>query len=94
MKFHIERADPPHKWVGIFEDDETTKRIPFGASGYQDFTQHKNPIRRSMYLARHKAREDWTNPMSAGALSKWILWGESTNLEKNVRDFKTRFNLT
>jgi hypothetical protein len=94
MKFTLERAtDGTHKWVGVFTDGDKEKRISFGAKGYEDFTQHHNPLRRERYLARHKAREDWNNPMTAGALSKWILWGESTDIRRNVRRFKERFNL-
>jgi len=91
MKFKLEKAtDKVHKWVGIFDD---TKRVPFGAYGMSDYTIHKNKLRRDRYLQRHRAREDWTNPMTAGALSKHILWGESTDLETNVRLFKKRFHL-
>ena len=94
MKFTIEKAEKPHKWVGIFTDDDGKEtKISFGASSYQDYTQHKNPIRRTQYLVRHRTREDWTDPMTAGALSRWILW-ETPSIEKNVRLFKERFNLS
>lgn len=94
MKFHIEpAADGVHKWIGVFTDPGE-RRIPFGAKGYSDFTQNRDPLRRERYIARHKAREDWNNPMTAGALSRYILWGESSDIRKNVRQFKHRFNLT
>ena len=90
MKFTLERAtDGKHKWVGVFD----TRRVPFGAVGYQDYTQHHDRLRRINYLRRHKTRENWNDPQTAGALSKWILWGESTNLQANVRAFKRRFSL-
>jgi hypothetical protein len=91
--FRIEKADPPHKWVGIFTDkdgDET--RVKFGASGYDDLTISKDRRRKSLYLARHRTRENWNDPKTAGSLSRWILWN-TPNLEQNVRDFKKRFNL-
>lgn len=31
--------------------------------------------------------------MTAGSLSRWILWGDSINLETNIRSFKKKFNL-
>lgn len=96
MKFTLEPAsDKKHKWVGIFTDPVTKeeKRIPFGAYGMEDFTTHKNPLRRMRYIQRHKARENWNDPMTAGALSKWILWGQSTSLIENVKSFKRKFNL-
>lgn len=92
MKFSLQRAtDGKHKFVGVFDD---TRHIPFGAKGMSDYTIHKNPARRALYLSRHRARENWNNPQSAGALSRWILWGNSTSLEQNVRQFKERFSLS
>jgi hypothetical protein len=91
MKFVLKKAtDGVHKWVGIFDD---TKRVPFGAAGYEDYTINKNRLKRENYLNRHRTREDWKNPMTAGALSRWILWGNSTNLQTNVREFKKKFDL-
>ena len=93
MKFHLEKATDKHKYVGVFEkEDGHITRIPFGARGYEDMTTHKNNLRRLRYIARHKTREDWKSPMSAGALSRWILW-ETPNLETNVKLFKQKFNL-
>lgn len=94
MKFTLERAtDGVHKWIGVFEDEHTHRRIPFGAKGYEDYTQHKNPLRKEAYLRRHRSREDWNDPMTAGALSRFLLW-ESTSLQDAVRKFKRRFSLT
>ncbi len=42
------------------------KTISFGAKGYTDFTQSKDPAQKQRYLNRHRAREDWTNPKTAG----------------------------
>jgi len=96
MKFTLEPAtDSTHKWVGVFTN-ETTKderRIPFGAKGYEDYTQHKNPLRQENYLLRHRSREDWADPLTAGALSRWILW-EATSIQEAVRKFKRRFSLS
>jgi hypothetical protein len=90
MKFEVEKAnDGKHKFVGVFDD----KRIPFGAYGMSDYTQHKDKLRRERYLLRHRARENWNDPMTAGSLSRHILWGDSTSLAQNVRSFKRRFNL-
>ena len=46
------------------------KTVSFGAKGYSDFTQHKDPARKQRYLNRHKARENWNDPTTAGSLSK------------------------
>jgi len=96
MKFDIEPAtDGKHKFIGIFDENEDggrEKRVPFGDKSYQDLTQHHNRIRKSQYLARHRAREDWNDPMTAGSLSRWILWN-TPSLQQNISLFKQRFHL-
>jgi hypothetical protein len=95
MKFElIKSPNPKKKWRAIFTDkDGKQTHTDFGDANMEDYTTHKNPLRRMRYIQRHKARENWNDPMSAGALSKWILWGDSTSLIANVRRFKERFNL-
>lgn len=68
------------------------KTTHFGAKNYADFTTHRDPARKQRYLNRHKARENWNDPMSAGALSKWILWNKPS-LSTSKSDYKRRFNL-
>ena len=41
---------------------------------------------------RHAPREDWTKPMTAGALARWVLWNKET-LPGSIHDFIQRFNL-
>lgn len=75
------------KWRAIFKDGTHTD---FGALGYQDYTEHNDEKRKNSYLKRHAPRENWNDPKSAGALSRWILWNETT-IEKSLRDYKKRF---
>jgi hypothetical protein len=89
MELHA-ATDGTHKWVAVFEDGT---RTAFGAKGYKDYTQHHDKLRRANYLARHRTSETWTKPKTAGALSRWILWGDSTSLAANLADFKRRFSL-
>jgi hypothetical protein len=90
--FQLHRAtDGKHKWVAEFADGT---KVSFGYKGMEDYTQHHNPLRRKAYLARHRANETWSNPKTAGSLSRYILWGDSTSLEANVRAFKRRFSLS
>jgi hypothetical protein len=94
MRFQLEPADDgTHKYVAIFTDDSgKERRTKFGAKGYEDMTIHKNPLRRSQYLARHRSRENWYDMYSPGALSRWILW-DTGSLNANIQRFKRRFNL-
>jgi hypothetical protein len=54
---------------------------------------HHDKKRRENYIKRHEKNEDWNNPMTAGALSRFLLWGPSTNLHTNIHLFKKRFGL-
>lgn len=82
------------KYDAIFTyDDGKTKTVPFGAANFSDYTIHHDKERRHRYITRHRKSEQFDNPMSAGSLSRWILWGNSTSIRENIRDFKKRFNL-
>jgi len=80
------------KLVAIFTDGKKKKTIHFGAEGMSDFTKHGDPQRKERYLKRHMKRENWNNPETAGALSRWILWNKPS-LDESIKDFKKRFKL-
>ena len=66
--------------------------IHFGATGYQDFTQHGDEERKASYLARHKKREEWTlqGVESAGFWARWVLWNKPS-LAQSIADINRRF---
>lgn len=70
------------------------KTINFGDNRYEDFTKHKDPNRKRLYILRHKKREDWTKSGidTAGFWSKHILWNKNT-LNKSIKDTENRFNI-
>jgi len=82
------------KLMAIFYNNEKQKikTTHFGASGYSDFTQHKDEDRKQRYLERHKKNEDWDDYTSAGSLSRYILW-HKTSLKASIEDYKKRFKL-
>lgn len=76
-----------------FETDAgRTKTVSFGSRGMDDYTKTHDVEQRERYLKRHIANENWSKLDSAGALSRWILWGESTSLLKNIASYKNRVN--
>lgn len=82
------------KMTAIFyEGNKKLKTINFGAKGYSDYTIHKDAARKKRYIDRHKAREDFENYMTAGSLSRYILW-EKPTLKKSIAFYKKRFNLS
>ena len=95
MKFSVKKSNKKGKiLMAIFDCPKCNvkKIIHFGASGMSDFTKHKDPQRKERYLKRHKKNENWNNPLTAGALSRWILWNKPT-LKASIEDFENRFKL-
>ena len=86
----IVRASHPHKWKAIFDDGTHTN---FGLEGYQDYTQHHSKQRRDNYIRRHAKDLETKDPRRAGYLSYYILWGNSTSMAENIRNYKRKFNL-
>jgi len=95
------------KWTAYFLLDAKTKKekaISFGASGYRDFTlmndknskfyekkkEDREKVKKA-YQARH-AKDPINDPMTAGALSFWILWNKPT-LAGSIAHFKNKFKL-
>lgn len=69
------------------------KKTSFGASGYTDYTLSGDKKKRDAYRKRHKKDLNTKDPMRAGFLSYYILWGDSTNLQTNIKSYKKRFGL-
>ena len=79
------------KLMATFSNGRT---IHFGAKGSKTYLDHGDKVKREAYLARHRVNEKWSDPYSPGALSRWILWGDSTSLEANHQAFMRRFNIS
>jgi hypothetical protein len=94
MKVVIKKSTNKHKkYMAVFSNDQkVVKTTHFGAAGMSDYTKHKDPERKQRYLKRHKTRENWSAYMSAGALSRWILWNKPT-LRDSKLDYKRKFKL-
>ena len=87
------------KLMAVFENSETKRKktIHFGAmkngKPMDDYTITHDKAQRERYLTRHAKNENWANPVSAGALSRFILWGASTSRATNIAEYRRRFNL-
>jgi hypothetical protein len=78
------------KYRALFEDGTHTD---FGASGYLDFTMTGDDAKRQAYIKRHRVNENWNDYKSAGTLSRFILWGDSKDIQKNIVAYKKKFGL-
>jgi hypothetical protein len=67
------------------------KTVHFGSKNGEAYIDHGDKAKREAYLRRHAVNENWDDPYSAGALSRWLLWGASRDLEANHISFMKRF---
>ena len=81
------------KYTAVFDvGDDKKKTVHFGQAGASDFTKNKDEERKQRYIDRHRDRENWNDPTTPGALSRYILWNKKT-LKASIADFKSRFKL-
>lgn len=90
-----DRTEKKMKAVFYDNDGKKIKTTHFGASGYTDFIKSGgDQERKKRYLARHtRNNEDWNDYMSAGSLSRYILWNQPT-LSASISSYKKKFNLS
>ena len=90
-------TDSTHKYTALFGDPKKTTHFgQAGANDYIIYSKQSKEIadqKRKLYLARHEKRENWSDPTTAGSLSRYLLWGQSSSLKQNIIDFKKKFNL-
>jgi hypothetical protein len=70
------------------------KKVHFGATGYSDYTKHKDFDRMQRYNSRHRRNENWgkSGMNTAGFWAKWILWNKPT-LGGSIRNTEQRFGI-
>ena len=90
-------TNPKKKLMATFSDsskpNSRTRTKHFGSRGMDDYTKTKDKEQKSRYLGRHRRRENWNDPLSAGALSRWILW-DLPSRQDSIRAYKKRFNFS
>ena len=85
------------KYKAVFYDEnrKKIKTTHFGQAGAKDYTKHGEDAeeRKRLYIERHKNNEDWNDYMSAGSLSRYILWNKPS-ISASYNDYIKKFNLT
>jgi len=79
--------------IFTFNNNDKIKKIKFGYYGSKGtFADGASTQKRDNYIKRHKKRENWENILTAGALSRYILWQGRTNT--GIQDFiKNKFKI-
>jgi hypothetical protein len=84
----------PEKFVAIFEKDDGKKIIrKFGVRDSLSYIDGASEKIRDAYRSRHEKDIANPDPASRGNLSFFLSWGDSRNLETNIREYKKRFNV-
>jgi Family of unknown function (DUF5754) len=93
MKVHLQKSPRPNKKFRVTLDNG--RHVDFGATGYSDYTKHKDPERMRRYVMRHASREDWKRSGidTPGFWSRWILWSKPS-LANAIKFTKQKFHLT
>lgn len=86
---HIQKSPNPNKKYRV---SGATWHVDFGASGYSDYTKHKDPARKQRYITRHKKHENWSNEKTAGFWSRWLLW-EKPTIAESKKFIKRKFGI-
>jgi len=92
---YLKKSNRPGKKYMVYVDGKT---VHFGATGYSDYTKHKDSSRMSRYSTRHgsgKGRENWSGSgiKTAGFWSKWLLWNKPS-IAASKRDMASRFKIS
>jgi len=83
-----------NKYTATFlQDNGRTKTTHFGAKGMDDYTLTGDKDQRQRYRERHRKDLTTKDPSRAGFLSYYLLWGDSTSLQDNIRAFRSRFGV-
>ena len=97
VKVEITKSNRNDKrFQAVFTDDDgkKIKTTQFGLKNPKigTYIDHKNEKLKENYLKRHKKNENWNNFMSAGSLSRYILWNKKT-YQQSLDDYKKIFKL-
>ena len=101
MEITLRKSDRPGKKFRVsITDNGRTKTIYFGQAGAMDFIKwsgidtKKALERRTNYINRHRARENWSKSgiNTAGFWAKHILWNRPT-LSQSIDDTERSFDI-
>jgi hypothetical protein len=82
--------------TAIFYDEieRKIKTVHCWVDGYIDYTTSpRDKGKRQQYISRHRTNENWNDPMSAGTLSRYILWEHpllSTAINNYIKMFRLK----
>ena len=91
---HFGKSDRDGKKLKIvLMKDGKKKTYHFGSDVSQTYAEGASKNKRDNYIARHRVNENWDD-INNGSLSRYILWGKHQSIQKNLKSFLKRFNIS
>ena len=90
-KIEIRPSEKPDKRLKVVYEGKT---IHFGSgnlTGKGTYLEHGDDKIKKNWIARHKVREDWNDPKTAGYWSRWVLWNKPT-LSGSIKALEGKLN--
>jgi len=79
------------RFVAMFQNPKKT--VHFGLKGADTYIDGADKTVRENYKKRHKTDLKTNDPLRAGYLSYYVIWGDSRDVEKNMKSYLKRFNI-
>ena len=90
----IDSPDKKKRYMAVFmDDDDNVKTVKFGDPKMKSYVMTGDKARRDNYRSRHAKDLNTGDPMRPGFLSMFILWGDSKNMNTNIKEYKRLFGL-
>ena len=72
--------------------DGKKRSIHFDSNVSKTLVEGASIQKRNNYFKRHSVNENW-NEINPGSLSAGILWGDSDDIEENLKEYMKEFNI-
>lgn len=79
------------RFVARFKNPSRTTH--FGQPGANTYIDGASKETRQNYLKRHARDLETGDPLMAGYLSYYVIWGKSRDVEDNLKSYMSRFNI-
>lgn len=66
--------------------------VHFADKRYDNYTIHKDVVRKNNYVRRHMKNENWNDPSTSAFWSRWLLW-ELPDIKKAAENINKIFNI-
>ena len=80
------------KFMMTIIENKKFKTIHFGSKESETFVEGASKQKRDNYIKRHKVNENWDS-INPGSASRYILWGDSPDIDKNLKAYLKKFKI-